>query len=243
MSEFTKMPNGGTSEKRNYLIELLTKARASEHNQITIGEIRSAYGIQKVKGPFRKRVFIQRSHKNVNLDGPETNRREARLAKKLAKLKLRLPDGTMLQLLDYELPLKSVRADKVGKIDLVGVKGQSLALIELKIKDSLENPRIALLEVLTYGAVVSHPDNLEKITREIEKHWPLRLSEGIHHIILAPQEYWDRWRNEKRRRKRWEHFRRLCKDLLDDGPCAIQCLAFDQDLGSKPIVDVHPVVD
>ena len=103
MSEFTKMASGGMSEKRNYLIELLDKARTSEHNQITIDEIRSAYEIQKVKGPYRKQAFFQRSHGNENLDGPETNRREARLAKKLARLKLRLPDGTILQLLDYRI--------------------------------------------------------------------------------------------------------------------------------------------
>ena len=98
---------------------------------------------------------------------------------------------------------------------------------------------VALLEILTYGAIVSHPDNLAKITNEIEKRWHLRLCEGIHHIILAPQEYWDRWRNEKRRIKRWEQFRELCK-ALRDGPCAIQCFALDQDLGSNRLLDRSP---
>jgi hypothetical protein len=192
---------------------------------------------KRAKARIASKPF-QPSHGNENLDGPETNRREERLAKKLAKLKLRLPDGTILQLLDYQVPLKSVRADKVGKIDLVGVKGQSLTLIELKIKDSIENPRIALLEILTYGAVVCDPVNFKKITEEVEG---LGSCARVDHVILAPQEYWDRW-NEPARIKRWRQFRELCKDLRD-GPCAIQCLAFDQDIGSKPIVDVHPVVD
>jgi hypothetical protein len=172
----------------------------------------------------------------------ETNRHEERLAKELVERKrLMLPDGTILRLLDYQCPLKSVRADKgVGKIDLVGINEQSLALVELKTKDSKENPRVALLEILTYGAIVRDPKNFEKINKEIVKNtWNPKSCNGVHHIILAPQEYWKRW-SEKRPKERWNKFCGLCTALRDSPhKFDIQCLAFkDQDLNSLLAVSV-----
>jgi hypothetical protein len=123
MSEFT-------------LLQLLEKARKYERSEITADQIEQAYEIQKGKGPYRQGFFFPSSHRNQNVNRTETNRHEERLAKELVERKrLMLPDGTILRLLDYQCPLKSVRADKgVGKIDLVGINEQSLALVELKTR-------------------------------------------------------------------------------------------------------------
>jgi hypothetical protein len=111
---------------------------------------------------------------------------------------------------------------------LVGIiDKQSLALVELKTKDSAENPRRALLEILSYGAIVQDRNNFAKIAAEIDKKWNLKLCEEVQHIILAPQEYWKRW-NGKERIDRWKAFCELCNKLRD-GPLAIdiQCLVLE----------------
>jgi hypothetical protein len=133
-----------------------------------------------------------------------------------------------------------VRADKgVGKIDLIGcINKQSLALVELKTKDSKENPRIALLEIMKYRAIVR--DNINAINCEITKKFNLELSEVVRLMILAPQAYWDRWRTEKRRIERWNEFCGLCKTLRNSPhKFDIQCLAFEcQDLRSLFAVSI-----
>ena len=52
---------------------------------------------------------------------------------------------------DYQVPLKEIRNDKYGEIDLVALDGSAIKLIELKINGKSEETLLrALLEVYTY---------------------------------------------------------------------------------------------
>ncbi|MDO4203599.1 MAG: hypothetical protein Q4D07_03740 [Selenomonadaceae bacterium] len=55
--------------------------------------------------------------------------------------------GTML---DYQTPLKSVRTDKAGKIDLLSYDGTVIRVLELKRSDSKETMLQCVLEEFTY---------------------------------------------------------------------------------------------
>lgn len=55
--------------------------------------------------------------------------------------------GTML---DYQTPLKSVRTDKAGKIDLLSYDGTVIRVLELKRSDSKETMPQCVLEGFTY---------------------------------------------------------------------------------------------
>jgi hypothetical protein len=123
--------------------------------------------------PHRKQSYFKEG-RGKPIAAPSTNRREELLAKKLKDQgSLALPCGGELRLLDYQLPLKAVRRDKIGKVDLIGVAQGRLALVELKTEDSVENPRVGLLELLGYWAVVR--GNIEPINQELS-----RLQAGQH---------------------------------------------------------------
>lgn len=231
MSQSTRTVSGGMPKKQDSLLQLREKAKL-ESNEITADQIAKAYECHD-QSPRRDR-FLSENRKTVKVSADST-RHEERLAKALYLLgELTLQNGTKLRLLDYQFPLKQKQNDKgVGKIDLVGIIKKQLALVELKTKDNTENPRRALLEILFYGAIVK--ENFAKIKNEIdakireefEKTEQVELSGGVQYIVLAPPEYWDRWR-EKGRIDKWKAFCALCSEL-QKRPHAIdvQCLAFE----------------
>lgn len=127
-----------------------------------------------------------------------SNRREEHLAMALwndaQDAPFQLPDQHVLQLLDYQVPLKASRADKgVGKLDLLGMVDSSLCVIELKIhrEDGQlgESPLRAYLEALAYSAIVQA--NLTAIGRELGvSDMKLFANHTPAVIVLAPEEYW-----------------------------------------------------
>jgi hypothetical protein len=124
-----------------------------------------------------------------------------------------------LQLLDHQFPLKNVRRDKIGKIDLIGVTGRvELTLIELKVAESTENPRIALLEVLGYWAVVH--GNFARINDELKN----RARGFGRLLIVAPPEYWRRWL-EPKRKQRWLRFCLLLHEIEGNFDASVECLS------------------
>jgi hypothetical protein len=100
-------------------------------------------------------------------------------------------NGDRLRLLDYQFPLKSVRADSgVGKIDLLGLyAGGTLTVIELTVEENSEDSRIGLLEGLIYAAIVEA--NVQIIAAEIESKQGFQVVTKRPKILLvAPPQFW-----------------------------------------------------
>jgi len=106
---------------------------------------------------------------------------------------LSLPGWPTLKIVDFQTPLKSKRSDPFGKIDLLGA-GDELAVIELKVLRAdrgADTPLNAILEAVGYCAVVE--SNLIQISGELRAAGhPVGLG-GLAALILAPDDYWDRW--------------------------------------------------
>jgi hypothetical protein len=104
---------------------------------------------------------------------------------------LSLPNGEAWTLLDYQFPLKSVRADAgIGKIDLLGLhKDGTLVVVELKVAGNREDRRIALLEGLIYAAAIEA--NIEQIAAEFLATKNVRIFQDRPAVIvIAPRDYW-----------------------------------------------------
>ena len=116
---------------------------------------------------------------------------------------------------------------RIGKVDLIGLAdGYELTLVELKVAESTQNPRIALLELLAYWAVVR--GNFARINSELENRakGPGRL------LIIAPLKYWDRWL-EPKRKQRWLRFCYLLHEIQGKVDADIECLSLgDKELGT-----------
>ena len=80
-------------------------------------------------------------------DHPDSNREEELIAMAM-KRQGDLP--LVGQVLDYQTPLKNVRNDKAGKIDLLTYDGKTLRILELKEPDSKETMLRCVLEGYTY---------------------------------------------------------------------------------------------
>lgn len=100
-------------------------------------------------------------------------------------------NGSRIRILDYQFPLKSIRANYgVGKVDLLGLTDDGrLAVIELKVSSNPEDRRIGLLEGLIYAAVVEA--NVKKIAAEVTATHRYQVAETRPEILLlAPTDFW-----------------------------------------------------
>jgi hypothetical protein len=142
--------------------------------------------------PRRAQGYFSTSRSGVTSSGGFTNRIEEHLAVALwCRAELALPNGELLRLLDYQTPLKSVRADNgIGKIDLLGLHADgALAVVELKVEQNTEDRRFALLEGLIYAAIVEA--NIAQIAKEFgDAHRRTIVTARPRVLVIAPPAYW-----------------------------------------------------
>lgn len=152
----------------------------------------AGYFQARATAPRRAQGYFSTSRSGVTSSGAFTTRKEEHLAVGLCRRgELALPSGERLQLLDYQTPLKSVRADKgIGKIDLLGLQADgTLAVVELKDEQNAEDRRIALLEGLIYAAVVEA--NITQIAKEFgDAHHQTIVTARPRVLVIARTAYW-----------------------------------------------------
>ena len=99
-----------------------------------------------------------------------------------------------MTLIDFQVPLKAVRADpSVGKVDLVGITDR-VVVCELKIGRPAgggDTPLAALLEALSYAAIVEA--NYSRISSECRflDLKPTHSRPGL--VVLGDLPYWKYW--------------------------------------------------
>ncbi len=151
-----------------------------------------AYHEQRARAPRRTNGYFSHARSGVTSSGDASRRTEEHLAIGLfLRGELCLPNTAPLRLLDYQFPLKSVRADiGIGKIDLLGrCHDGTLAVVELKVVGNREDRRIALLEALIYAAIVEA--NIEQIASEALVAKNASILHGRPKVlIVAPPDYW-----------------------------------------------------
>lgn len=82
---------------------------------------------------------------------PDSSRTEELIAMAMKKQKNLSLIGRVL---DYQVPLKNVRSDKAGKIDILTYDNTTLRILELKKKESKETMLRCVLEGYTYMRMV-----------------------------------------------------------------------------------------
>lgn len=168
---------------------LVSMATQPDHNaisrfahactEIDVEDVMDAYNALVATAPRRhdqKRVYFV-GHGGVPTSGSHTNRIEEHLAIALVNdhPEWTIPDGYRVDLLDYQVPLKALRSDPgIGKIDIFGLSSGDLpVIVELKVlgKGRADTPLRALLEALSYGAIVGA--NAAVIGSEIAANGPI----------------------------------------------------------------------
>jgi hypothetical protein len=97
----------------------------------------------------------------------QTYRKEEILAKRLFNYSQEGNNlGELGKIFDYQVPLKSVRYDKAGKIDLVSLNREenTIWLVELKWQDSKETLLRCVLEVATYYQLLDKDTFIQSYT-------------------------------------------------------------------------------
>ena len=157
---------------------------------------------------------------------------------------LPLPDGRMLQILDYQTPLKARRDDKgIGKIDLFGCIDRAMpCVIELKVPETgggyADTPLRAFLEAFAYYAIVEA--NSSDISAEAAISFDMQLAQGRHALcVMAPDSYWLAWLEHARAGAWWPQLEKLASDIeailgLESHFVALQDASFEMGLGGKP---------
>jgi hypothetical protein len=165
-------------------------------------DIVESYARARERAPRRhvkgKQYFVE--HSGANHRSEESNRKEEHLALALCNASLAgcstdLPSGETLEIIDYQVPLKSQRGDVgVGKVDLVGLINRSrFAIIELKIRQNSnrpgDTPLRAFLEAFAYCAIVeaNAADIAAELKTKFNRHLP-KFTPDL--LLVAPQDYW-----------------------------------------------------
>ncbi len=102
--------------------------------------------LDQIKNITRRSSYCVDGHDGIP-EHPDSNREEELIAMAMKR------QGEMPlvgQIIDYQTPLKSIRKDKVGKIDLLAYDGSTLRILELKEPDSKETMLRCVLEGYTY---------------------------------------------------------------------------------------------
>ena len=107
----------------------------------------------------RKKSYVTSSHSGV-FRNTASNRVEERIAYELRNIQ-HFPDS-LGEVLDYQIPLNSVRGDGAGAIDLISDDGFTLYLLELKRWDAKDTLLRCVLEILTYWLLVDR----DKLVRD-----------------------------------------------------------------------------
>ena len=165
-----------------------------EARTIDPAELAGEYNALKVTAPRRTRNYLEPARSSQATQS--ATRSEERLAATLVTRgqRLFLADGTVFQPIDFQVPLKAVRADAlVGKIDLLAVADR-LVVVELKVArggGAGDTPLSALLEALSYAAIVEA--NHARFLHDCRM-WDLRPTHprpGL--MVLGDARYWQYW--------------------------------------------------
>jgi hypothetical protein len=142
------------------------------------------------------------------------------------------PGGGWLRLLDYQVPLKGKRDDKlVGKLDLLGVNNEDrLVVIELKVQPKSggqgDPPATALMEALRYAAMVEA--DLAAIRTQALGKFGARISNLPPIIaIIGPTDWWRCWGNLSAAGAWPSALAGLINSIRDRTGVHTECLAFD----------------
>lgn len=214
------------------LIELYKKKELNQISQflqfmknIDLNEIVDSYKqLRDEEAPQRENAYFVDTHNGITSSGSSSNRKEEHLAIALfnesrAKKVFKLPDGRVLEFIDYQTPLKAKQRDKgIGKVDLFGVLDNTIpTVIELKIEgqqgSQADTPLRALLEGLAYCAIIEK--NLPKISIEASHKFNKRFNKELALVVLAPDEYWKRYLQNKSAGKWFPEIKKLTEALKD----------------------------
>ena len=126
---------GKTSDTKEYYTEVISEWLL-DHFEL----------FDQIETITRKSSYLVKGHDGIP-DNPDSNREEELIAMAM-KRQRNMP--LIGEIIDYQTPLKNVRKDKAGKIDLLAYDGSALRILELKEPDSKETMLRCVLEGYTY---------------------------------------------------------------------------------------------
>ena len=140
----------------NYISE--TSDKEGDYTEIIAGWLLDNIELfNEIKLITREKSYKVKTHDGI-IKNEESKREEEKIAMKLfdsSKNRGKIFD-IIGKIIDYQTPLKNVRGDKVGKIDLLAYNEneKTLRILELKRPDSKETMLRCVLEAYTYLKVV-----------------------------------------------------------------------------------------
>ena len=140
----------------NYISE--TSDKEGDYTEIIAGWLLDNIELfNEIKPITREKSYKVKTHDGI-IKNEESNREEEKIAMQLFDLSQN--KGKVFdiigKIIDYQTPLKNVRGDKAGKIDLLAYNEneKTLRILELKRADSKETMLRCVLEAYTYLKVV-----------------------------------------------------------------------------------------
>ena len=139
---------GYTSDSKESYSEIIAEALLTQLEKF-----------ENIRSIDRKYGYKTSSH-NGKTANAESNRKEERFALELFNTKKDYDHiGTIL---DYQIPIKNIRGDKAGKIDLLADNNNELILLELKVDGNKDTLLRCVLEIVTYWHQINHDKLYEK---------------------------------------------------------------------------------
>ena len=199
------------------------------------------YRTLRSNAPRRRQPYLSINRTGVAPLEQTGRRMEERLAMALFNRgEIEIVNRGGLRIIDYQMPLKSVRGDRgVGKIDLLAATEHgALAVVELKVWHNKEDRRVGLLEALAYTAILEA--NISVIAKEILVRHGFEVEHARPEIlVVAPLEFWTNARGFPSANRMIE----LAAEIAERESLNIDLVyldgvaSFDQGLGgSKPTV-------
>ena len=166
-------------------------------SELLTADVRGMFDAERRCAPRRGdrgKSYLQ-DHNGIPSTGATTNRGEEHLAIALFNSFGLRSDGLAvgrtgrITLAEYQVPLKARQSDGLGKVDLLGLDEQGhICVIELKVAESNEPPVRAVLEALSYTAILAA--NLDALVREFAHRGVVARNAVPRVVVWAPEGYW-----------------------------------------------------
>ncbi len=133
------------------------------------GHIKDLNKIQKI---VRKESYKTKSHCGIT-KSIDSNRKEENLALNMFEHEYE----NIGKIIDYQIPIKNVRGNKAGKVDILSNINNDLILIELKVDKNKDTLLRCVLEIYTYYKQL----DLDKLRIDF-----IRYCSSIRKAVLVP---------------------------------------------------------
>lgn len=164
------------------------------------------------RGRLKDKPYYVKAHQKLKKASNKKKSEEKRIAQQLFINRGKIVElyPCIGKIIDYQTPLKNVRSDRAGEIDVLALKDDMLSIIELKKPNSRETLLRCILEAYTYYRTIKDKDTFRASFKDVGQY---RVVSGKHPRFMICPLFFAGSQPDKDMRSSHEYLKELVKTI------------------------------